>query len=94
MLKIYFCGKKYYGISSQHCKITWNEIGRINIPLALILESGEITTTNDKNESGVFLHLTLRTSEFGSKDVYINVKDLNEIAGEDTDTIKIEVDSQ
>lgn len=71
-----------------------NEIGRINIPLALILESGEITTTNDKNESGVFLHLTLRTSEFGSKDVYINVKDLNEIAGEDTDTIKIEVDSQ
>ena len=30
MLKIYFCGKKYYGISSQHCKITWNEIGRIN----------------------------------------------------------------
>ena len=61
----------------QHDEI----MGTINIPLDLILEKGQIETKNESGEwgePGIYLHLVFKSLE-GSRDVYINVKDLNEI---------------
>ena len=45
---------------------------KIDIPLALILKSGQIINT----ETGTFLELILRTEEGGQQAVYIDVKSL------------------
>ena len=68
-----------------------------NIPLDLILQDALVETkTSDGvwGSAGVYIHLVFRTEEDTSKDVYINVTELNEIAGGDTDTIKVEVNEE
>lgn len=67
-------------------------VGSINIPLDLILREGSIVNENDRGEPGTFLKLTFKV-ENGTQDVYINVADLNEVAGDATDTITVNVDS-
>ena len=70
-------------------------MGEINIPLDLILEEAEVKDfeEGDWGPAGTYIHLIFRTKEEGQKDVYINVTELNEIAGEDTDTIEVSVEN-
>ena len=44
------------------------------------------------NEPGVYLHLVFKTGT-GLKDVYINVKSLNEVAGQATEAVSVQVDA-
>lgn len=70
-----------------------SEIGRINVPLDLILADSAIVTEDAEGNIGTFLKLTFKTSENEESIVYIDVKELNEIAGEATDTITVSIDT-
>lgn len=70
-----------------------SEIGRINVPLDLILADSAIVTEDAEGNIGTFLKLTFKTSENGESIVYIDVKELNEIAGEATDTITVSINT-
>lgn len=63
-----------------------------------ILEQGTVEEYTFDNlppgvdEPGTYLHLVFKTG-YGSEDVYINVKSLNEVAGQDTEAIQVMVDA-
>lgn len=73
----------------------------INIPLDLILKSAQVVNITEDNKSnygntvpGIYIQLIFRTEENTEQYVYINVAELNEIAGDATDTITIKVENQ
>lgn len=63
-----------------------------------ILEQGRVEEYSFDNlpsgvdEPGTYLHLVFKTGH-GSENVYINVKSLNEVAGQDTEAIQVMVDA-
>lgn len=72
------------------------EMGRINIPLDLILSEAKVETyevSGAWGAPGIYIHLVFKTSETYQQDVYIDVKELNKVSGESSNTIIVEVDN-
>lgn len=73
-------------------------IGAINIPKDMVLDSVELKTFSSEDlpdpslETGI-PYIVFYFNAENQEPIYLDVRSLNEIAGEETDTIKIEVDS-